>query len=348
MTTQFPSATNVYIPDHEASGKLVIDFVSPKSRFQLNKYIQMVDVTKQIGMYLKMGLDEAVRLVNTDLSDFLWPDGADEPDGKDGTNDFEFLQYDTKRFAYAFTLGNLTVDQATWDIVAQHAAIKAHQAMVARTVKAVTALTTSGNYDSTHTSTVAALTTSGYTWANSTSVRQTIKKSLNSAAETILKDTNGVVKPEDLRLVISPTLARAMSESQEIVDLVKQSSPAMQYLQGNGTFSNTESRFGLPSNLYGYEVVIEDTVRNSTRKGATASRGFALGSTVAVLCSRPGGLQGVAGAPSFSTATMFVKENLTVEKKDDTDNRRVKGRVVDDFAVVMTAPVSGFLFTSCQ
>ena len=65
----------------------------------------------------------------------------------------------------------------------------------------------------------------------------------------------------------------------------------------------------------------------------------------AFLISRVGALdEGVAGTPTFSTLSLFLYEEMTVEQKDDPDNRRVHGDVVDDFAAVLTAPVSGFYF----
>jgi hypothetical protein len=45
---------------------------------------------------------------------------------------------------------------------------------------------------------------------------------------------------------------------------------------------------------------------------------------------------------------MFMLEEMTVETRQDPDNRLTKGRVVEDYATVMTAPVSGFLFTGCS
>ena len=92
-------------------------------------------------------------------------------------------------------------------------------------------------------------------------------------------------------------------------------------------------------------VIVEKTVKTTNAKGATTSASFVLGDATPFLCSRPGGLQGTGGAPSFSTCTIFSKEELTVESKRDEDNRRAVGRVVDDYGVVMTAPASGFLFT---
>jgi hypothetical protein len=67
----------------------------------------------------------------------------------------------------------------------------------------------------------------------------------------------------------------------------------------------------------------------------------------AFLVARPGSIEAVAGSgPSFSTVTMFTLEEMTVEQKDDADNRRYVGHVVDDYDVVMTAAPSGFWFQS--
>ena len=52
------------------------------------------------------------------------------------------------------------------------------------------------------------------------------------------------------------------------------------------------------------------------------------------------------GSPSFSTFTVFLKEEMTVESKHDRDNRRHLGRVVNDFAAKTVAPITGFLFTA--
>jgi hypothetical protein len=59
-----------------------------------------------------------------------------------------------------------------------------------------------------------------------------------------------------------------------------------------------------------------------------------------VFVSRPGGLIGNEG-PSFSTATIFAYEDMTVETMDDPWNRRVRGSVTDNSATVLTAALSG-------
>ena len=92
-------------------------------------------------------------------------------------------------------------------------------------------------------------------------------------------------------------------------------------------------------------VVVEDAVKVTSRKGATKASSYVLAAETPFMCARPGGLDGVEGSPSFATHSVFLKEEMTVESKHDRDNRRHLGSITDDFAAVVTAPISGFLFT---
>ena len=130
-----------------------------------------------------------------------------------------------------------------------------------------------------------------------------------------------------------------MAGSAEIHDYLKQSPFSMDVIRNN------LSLYGLPDNLYGIKVVVENCVQNSANKGATRSDNYAMTNTNAVLVARPGGLEGTMG--SFSTCQTFMKEEMTVESKRDDDGRRTVGRVVEDYQVVVAAPESGFLFTAC-
>ena len=51
-------------------------------------------------------------------------------------------------------------------------------------------------------------------------------------------------------------------------------------------------------------------------------------------------------APSFNTLQINAYEDMTVEQWDDPLNRMVKGRVVQDIAPVLAAPLSGYLIAS--
>ena len=322
---------------------MVVDFSRNPSKFAIAKYAQIVPVKQNVGYYLKMTVEQAGRIVNSDLADMYWGDGQDEPSFNDGTESFDFLSFTSKRYASGFRIGYLAGEQAGWDILAQHSRIHAQRMMTGRTQLAATALQTSGNYDATHTSAVSSIPGVIGKWDVSTTARKDIKRSLDYAADQIRMDTLGAVDISDLMLVISPDCARAMSVSQEIVDYIKGSTDALKEIRGEiGPLNG----YGLPETLYGYKVVVEDAVKVTSRRGATKVSSYVFGRTSPVMVARPGSLEGVYGSPTFSTITLFVKEEMTVESKNDPDNRRTRGRIVDDEVPILTASVSGFLFTS--
>lgn len=340
-TTAGPNTT--FIPDHAATQNLVTDFSRNPKSFALAEWAQYVPVQKTEGRYLSMTVEMAGRILNSNLADFLWPDEAEAPTGYGNLEYFEWLSYVAKRYAFPFRIGQLAADQATWDILAQHGRQSAQRAMTARTQAAITLMTSTANWSTGHYSAVSSISGVTGKWDVSTTARKDIKRSLDYAAETILKATLGAVNQEDLMLVCSPGCARKMATSQEIVDHIKGSPSAEKEL--TETLS-TPNRFGLPNKLYGYKVVIENAVKVTSRKGATKATSFVLADTTPFMCSRPGGLEGIEGSPSFSTCTVFLQEEMTVESKYDQDNRRHQGRTVDCYAVTLTAPISGFLFTA--
>jgi hypothetical protein len=323
---------------------MVIDFARNINKFAVNKYTQVVPVKKVAGYYLEMTIEEAGRILATDLSDKVWHDGQEAPEGAEGSEKFEYKAYETLRFAFPFVLGDLTIDQASWNILAQHSSIKARQAMTARTQQAITVLTTSGNYASDHQSVVASISGNSGTWAASTTARQDIKRSLHHAAEKILDDTLAAIELDDLMVVLSSGMAAKLSQCQEIVDYVKGSPDALAQIRGELPGEN--AIYGLPDKLYGFPIVVEKTRKVTSRKGATRAASSILGDTTSFMVSRPGGLVGVADSPNFSTCVNFALEEMTVETLRDAPSRRTLGRVVDNYVYKMVAPVSGFLFTT--
>ena len=344
MAAVFPSAQNTFIPNHDATNNMVIDFARNIKKFAVNRYTQIIPVDKVAGYFLKVTIEEAGRILSTELDNFTWPDGNDSPTGEDGTESFEFDPYRCQRYAYAFRLGDLTISQADWNIVAQHASIKARQAMTGRTQLAITALTTAGNYDASHVLAVASISGNTGNWAQSTTARQDLKRSLNTAAELILDDTLAAVELDDLVVVINSALAAELAQTQEIVDYIKATPDSLAQIRGELPGEN--AMYGLPNKLYGFPIIVEKTRKVTTIKGAsTTSRTQVLAKGTPFMAARPGGLIGVADAPNFSTAVIFEQEAMTVETVRDADNRRTKGRVVDTIVAQLVAPASGVLFT---
>lgn len=344
MVAAFPSGQNTYVPVPNGT---VVDFSRDPSKFALNRYTQIIPVKKTNGLYLEMTVEEAGRMIGTDPAEFDWPDGKDAPEHEDGTESFNWQPYRTERKHFGAKLGDLAVDQAEWGIENQHVRIKTQQAMTYRTLKVASVLTTTGNYDASHRSAVYGGSIPGTSgnFAASTTARQDIKRSFNYAAQVIMKDTLSVVGPEDLMIVMSPYAAGQIALSQEIVDHIKGSPHAL--AQVRGELPSKNRHFGLPDQLYGYDIVVEDAAKATSKKGATRSADFIWPGTSIAMVSRVGGLVGKEG-PNFSTAALFVysADDMAVEQKHDTDNRVRKVRVIDHFQARMVAPVSGFLFTS--
>jgi hypothetical protein len=330
---------NTYVPSTNAlaTGALQVEFTRAVNTFPITKYAQIVPANQMTGYYLRLNSDDNVRV--TDINEFIWPLGNDRPVGK--MNEQDFVAFTCQRFAYPFYIPNETVKQAAWDVVAQHARSKAQLAMTARSMRTATALTGSaavtaftavGNYYADGTA------ISGAAWT--TSSTNIIQKGIQTALQRISLATGGAVRGEtDIMMVISPTIANLLSQTQEVRDYVKNYPAALPFLQGADTFA----KYGLPPNLFGVQVVVDDSVKVTTKKGAASTtRSFVYGNS-AVFVSRPGGLVGVEGSTSFSTCQIFAFEDMTVENWDDPKDRRMEGRVIDNSTSELVAPVSGVL-----
>ncbi len=344
MAAVYPGPQNVFVRAHEHSNKMVIDFARNIKKFAVNKYTQVVPTEKVAGYYLEMTIEEAGRIIASDLRNFMWFDGAPAPEGVDGRESFEYKPFSTIRYAYPFFLGDLTIDQASWNILDQHSSIHSRQAMTARTQLAITQLTTTANYAASHRLDVTTITGNTGNWRQSTTARQDIKRSLATAAEVILDDTLAAIELDDLLVVISSALAKDLALTQEIVDYIKQSPDAL--AQVKGELPGTNTFYGLPDKLYGFPLVVEATRKVTSKKGATTARSQILPAATPFMCARPGSIVGVADAPNFSTCVCFAQEELTVETLRDANNRRTQGRVVDNIDYKLVAPVSGVIFAA--
>ncbi len=342
MAAVYPGPQNTFVKAHEHSNKMVIDFARNIKKFAVNRYTQVVPVEKVAGYFLEMTIEEAGRIVHSDLRNFVWYDGMPAPEGVDGRESFEFKPFTTKRYAYPFQLGDLTIDQSSWNILDQHSSIHSRQAMTARTQLAITKLTATANYATNHVKDVTTIAGNTGNWAQSTTARQDIKRSLTTAAEQILDDTLAAIELDDLVLVINSKMAAELTQSQEIVDYIKQSPDALAQIKGE--LPGTNTMYGLPDKLYGFPLVVEAARKVTSKKGAATVKSQILPTATPFMCARPGSIIGVADAPNFSTCVCFAQEELTVETLRDANNRRTQGRVVDNIVYELVAPVSGVLF----
>lgn len=342
MAAAFPSGTNIYVPTFAASGKLQTEYSRNPKTFPVNQYCKQFKVSRDQGWYLVITPEQAARVLNSNLSDFHWADGQTAPMGDENRESFEFKSYLTSRYVYPFSLGAKSVAQADWDIMASHARISAQTAMTARATKAITIMTDTSNWAANF-GTATAL--AGGKVDASTSTTLYGKKLVRNVAAAVKKATLGVANRDDLVMVMNPDTAAAWSESQEIVDHLKQSPFALAQVRQDVPSQN--GQWGLPDVLYGVKPIIDDTVRITSKKGAASvTSGWAFPASTILFMTRSEGLRGSEGVRDFSSVQMFLYEDMTVESKSDPDNRRELGRLVDDFDVKVVAPATGYLVTS--
>lgn len=341
-----PAPGSVIVPNLEASNRLIVDFARNVADFPVLRYTQLQPVKKMLGLWLEMTVEEAGRILNTDLSEFNWSDGQDAPLGIEETESFRFLTYQCTRKLFKTAIGDMTRDNAEWDIINQNASIKARQAMTARTQAAVNKIFNPALYPSNHVIDVNA--TFGDKWPAATTSNLVIRKSLNTAVQRIIDDTLGAVSSKDLVLVMGDNVARAISESAEFADYLKGSPDALGALRYNFKDEDpTPRNFGLPRRLYGLDVVVDDTRKVTTKKGQTKVVASVLPANMAAVVARPASLVVPYSPVAFSTCTFYAFEEMQVETIQDTVNKRTVVRVIENYACELTAPATAVLLTNC-
>lgn len=345
MAVVMPGPNNLYVPSHEASGKLVVDYARNEKKYTVAKWAKTVKVTNMHGLYFVMDFARRARLDDALGKAYEWADGAVAPTGRDNVMGGEYLNYRTKRYAIPFTLGDLSIDQASFDLLASHASLVAQQMMTLRTIQAATICQTSGNYLASNVFNIGS-GGAGNTgrWDVSTTARQDIKRSIDKAKQAILDATFASVDVDDLYLVMNDELAAALSVTQEIVDMIKQSPDAYAYVKGEMSSKNPNAQWNLPPKLYGVNLVIDDTRYHTTARRGTATATRCIASDNPFMILSPMGAATSAQSPNPAFLTNFVMEDFTVETMKDKNNRLTAGRVVDNRVFEVTAPQTGVLF----
>lgn len=356
MTLRFAGPNNGYIA--QATGQ-VVGFIRKPSEFKLNAYAQLVKSPAPTGLYSVLGRDESVRVVSD--AEFSWEDGADMPTGDLYKSRFEAIEFRCKRRAYPWSVGKVSEENSTlWKPKLSQMAEAISMAMTNRTAKVISMMETTGNWGANTAKVVDVNGGRGF-WDKASDLPDS--PNFNAISVTILEGarrvnlyTNGVVKISDLKLVLSPGAATKMARSAEISHYVANSPVAREWMERPG--GDVNKLWGLPSHYQGVEIVVEDASRVTERASATASstsgqasnpgnRNYIKSDNSAVLCSRPGGLDGTYGEQSFSTVQVYYyDELLRVKAEYDSWNEKYKGAVVEYFKEVLAAPPAGFLFTN--
>lgn len=346
FTPAYPSATNTFIPtmNEEATAGLVVNFSRNPNTFALPRWASYTPVKKWTGLWLRMNIDQCARILDAKGNNNVWARGQDAPELTWNLESFAWQQFFTTRFLYGYQLPREAEQQADFSVVSQQNAVEAMRAMTQRTQIAVTKATDTTQYDSSHVKT-ATVWSGGYI-GSGTPTAPYYKILLETMYQKIHLDSRGTIRPDDVVVVINPAQAQKIAQSQEVHTYLKESPSAWPQLTTSNPGQSPRS-WGIPANLYGFQHVVEDSVKNPNAKGATSQAGEYIWPWDYVgMFARPGGLIAPEGAMSFSTIHVFLLEDMAVEQFDDPINRRTTSRFCDDFGVEVVAPVSGCLATS--
>lgn len=338
-----PGYQTGFVPDLDATGKLQVAFSRNPNEFALPKYAKYDAVKKSTGLFCRFGREEMARMLDADMKEYVWADGADRPKGASLEN-FRFEQYSAQRFDFPEMIGDLAADEAAVNLDQANKQFQLQKAMTYRTAKVVDVLSTVGNWETGHYAYITALGLGSNSWEASTTSDLTILESLQYAILAITKATVGKVnesKVNDMLLVANPNTWSKIAKAQELRDYVKQQPSAPQIVEGSKWGLST---LGMPDKLYGIDVVYENAVKVTNQKGGTRAADFVMADGDVFLLCRPGTVDSSTGGGAFSTLHLFFKEEFTVENKADVWNRRREQHVVDHYDVALLAPVTGFWF----
>lgn len=349
-TPRWLSYLNGYVA--EPTG-VAVSFMRQAKKFKVRQYVQSVETKKPIGIYLRLDPDNGVR-IGPDGSD-NWPDGQRAPEPTNTTGKFTPVPFQTQRKTYPYAVGYEQIENT--DAFKARNFFDAEQmskCMTAYTKQVADLLTATGNWGN---NTASATTLSGGkgTWDSASNDPNSpyylaIQKAIQKAARIVHLATNGVVSIDELRLILNPELAGFMAESPEIHAYLEKQEKSLEVIEGNNPAGNT---WMLPKRIAGIEIVVEDAVYTPslpTADGADATdKQFVWPDNMACLVSTSGGLSGEYGEKSYSTVQKYWHNyEVAVEAFDEPKHKRVYARVVDDRAVTLTAPLAGFLITSCK
>lgn len=344
MAYSFPSGTNTFIPSFDTTGRLIVDFSRNVKSFKVNNYITLTPVKQDVGYYARMDTSNVMRILGVNAASAAWADGSQRPVGTYNARPFEFEPYRTQRFCETIQLGYKAVEQAAFDVKNVNMNSLAQRQMTRRTLLTNNVMLDSTQYDSTHVATATAL--GGGFFSAGSVASPYIQAAVMAAANIIQKDTGGSVMYQNMTLVFNPITADKMARSAEIRDYLARSPAAL--AQVRGAVPGQNAVWGLPDQLYGIAVVVEDAVYNSSEIGnATQTVNYTFSDNYAVLMIRRGkDLVDVASTTNFSTMHIMAYQEMNTETFDDTINRLHTLAITDDYVPIMVAPASGFLITN--
>jgi hypothetical protein len=176
-------------------------------------------------------------------------------------------------------------------------------------------------------------------WDTGTSASPQIQLGINAVVEIILQNTFYTIDPNDIWMIINPTAAHQLAETDEIRDLIKYAPSGVQFLQSVSPFSNAP-RFGLPAMLFGVNVMVAAFRHRTSVEGAASDTdAYMIDDDACFVTSMPPSLQ------TLNTITTFEYEPMRVEEHRIPWEHRTLLQVITNYDVKLTAVNSGYLVT---
>lgn len=351
MSTPFntythPSANNVYVPNYDASLNLLVSFIRDPKKFKINEWATFSTVTKPRGVFPRIYAGDSVRVSVEDMVDMAWPDGQLRPRGSQGgdTSRFSNDNYFAQRYSRSKTLGARTLEYAEWDIKTVERQSLAAKFMTAVTKFTIDTLFDTAQYPSNHVRTASSL--GGGFWSAGTTTNPIIKNTLFRVRDRILLDTNGLVSVENLCLVMNPTTAGLIASSQEMFTYLAQQAGSLAVLSGDDP--NIKDAWGLPKNLHGFKVIVDDSVVVTQKERDVQDTPTYLfpDNQVAVVAA-PGSIGNFATSGFSTIHCLEVKgQQMVVMEKMDDFHQVLDIAMSHEFTPFLVAPETGFIITN--
>jgi hypothetical protein len=345
----------------KATGQLIA-FARNPTKYKLNKYTQLVPTKDELGIYYLLHPDDFVRTLPPAAS--TWVDGAKRPEMtgqrvRHKTAEFQCIRYD-----YDFQIGWRTLQNADYKVLLANTNSAQNQCMLEWTQEVMTLAENAANWGSNTANAVDML--GGAMWDAGTPEDPVIKKTLGQIASKITLNTNGMAadyeNPEDvgLMLVINPDAAIGMASIPEVHAIYKESLYADALVRKGSPSRNAV--FQLPDYLYGFHVIVETAVEVTEKPEATGGlasttspvtgqslppRRYVKQKNSALICSRPGGIDGELGAPNYSTIQRYhCGPEMSLKIFDEAKHEYTDGHVNRFGVTKLAAPATGFFVTN--
>lgn len=352
-STNFPGPLNVYIPAFQGkqTANLIVSFARDPKKFAVNKMTQRTPTSTLAGNFMKLQPEMLARYISQPNA-AIWVDGQPSPTGTHNQQDFRAIPYICQRIADTAYIGWQTRDQAVWDIQDTQLSALGHLMMTRRAAAFYALTMNTSNHIASHVKTAnqwSAINGTGGFWSAGTSSNPIIDRSLKNVADAIRKSTMDATSYLDLSLVVTPTAAIGMSTSPEIHDYVARSQFAQAQVRGDAP--NFNYQWGLPEKLYGFNLIVDGTLKTTTpRLTVPGTATDILSDNAALVIAMPGDLSANVGQLSsqFSSVHMFVYngEEMMVETQDEPWNKRTNMRVSETYGMVFASNETAGIITN--